>query len=364
MKTADFDYDLPDRLIARRPCPRRDHSRLLCLRRDREPAIRHQRFDDLPRLLRPGDLLVLNRSRVIPARLIARRAGSGGEVEILLLEQREPGLWLAMVRPGRKIKPGERLIVAPRELEADVLAFAGKGERLLRFETPLEWNEALQRHGHTPLPPYILKARKRDREHPERTGLETYPTWEESADRERYQTVYAASHGASVAAPTAGLHFTPELLKRLAEAGVRTIRVELDVGAGTFLPVETDDPAEHPIHAERFRVDKDAAEGIARARSEGRRVVAVGTTVARVLETLATLPQGLGPVQGSTDLYILPGRQFRIVDALITNFHLPRSTLLMLVSALAGREAILAAYAEAVAREYRFYSYGDAMLIE
>ena len=353
MKTSDFDYRLPTELVARHPAALRDHSGLLAIPRQGPLTFGHRRFDELPRLLRPGDLLVLNQSRVIPARLMARRAGTGGKVEIFLIEEREPLVWLALTSPGKKVKPRDRLIVAPKELEAEVLAFVGKGERLVRFSTTLKWGEALERHGHTPLPPYILKARKRDS--PE-AGLE------EPSDRQRYQTVYAAG-GASVAAPTAGLHFTDELLRRCAESGIGLARIDLDVGAGTFLPVESEEPAGHPIHSERFAVSAEAADAILRARGQGGRVVAVGTTVARTLETLASQPEGIRPFQGATSLFILPGFQFRAIDALITNFHLPRSTLLMLVSAFAGRERILAAYEEAIRRKYRFYSYGDAMLI-
>jgi S-adenosylmethionine:tRNA ribosyltransferase-isomerase len=306
-------------------------------------------------LLRAGDLLVLNESRVIPARLMAQRAGSGGKIEIFLLEEREPFLWQTLVRPGKKVKPGDRLIVSPRQFEAEVLEFEGKGERLIRFETKLPWDQALEKFGHTPLPPYILKARKRDLSG---TALE------EPDDRERYQTVYAASRGASVAAPTAGLHFSPQLLSRCEQAGIEFARIELDVGAGTFKPVECDDPGEHSMHTERFRVSAEAARTICEAKAQGRRVVAVGTTVVRVLETLALRPGGIRACESSTDIFIFPGFRFQAVDALLTNFHLPRSTLLMLVSAFAGRERALEAYRVAVDEKYRFYSYGDAMLIQ
>ncbi|MCX7016414.1 MAG: tRNA preQ1(34) S-adenosylmethionine ribosyltransferase-isomerase QueA [Candidatus Sumerlaeota bacterium] len=353
MRTSDFDYALPEALVARRPAERRDESRLLVLPRYGPLELGHRVFHDLPGLLRRGDLLVLNQSRVIPARLIARRAGTGATIEILLLEEREPFRWVALARPGKKAKPGDRLVVAPCQLEAEVEAFAGKGERVIRFHTALSWDEALATWGHTPLPPYILKARRRD------TGK---TEWEEPSDRDRYQTVYAAA-GASVAAPTAGLHFTPELLTQCDAAGIGVARIELDVGAGTFLPVESENPAEHPMHAERFRLGAEAAAAIAQTKAAGGRVVAVGTTVVRALETVAREPEGIRPCAGATNLFILPGFEFRAVDALITNFHLPRSTLLMLAAAFAGRERLLAAYEEAVRRGYRFYSYGDAMWI-
>jgi len=354
LKTADFEYNLPERLIARRPPARRDHSRLMTFRRDGALALEHKRFDALPSLLRPGDLLVLNESRVIPARLMARRDGSGGKIEIFLLKERAPCLWQTLVRPGKKVKPGDRLIVSPRQFEAEVLGYEGKGERLIRFETKIPWDEALEKFGHTPLPPYILKARKRDSND---AGLE------ETGDRERYQTVYASSRGASVAAPTAGLHFSPQLLAECQKAGIEIARIELNVGAGTFKPVETNDPRDHAMHTEQFRVLEEAATAINRAKNQGRRIVAVGTTVVRVLETLAAQPGGIQACDAATDIYIFPGFQFRAVDVLLTNFHLPRSTLLMLVSGFAGRERVLKAYREAVKAEYRFYSYGDAMLI-
>lgn len=354
IRASDFDYVLPPELVARHPSARRDASRLLVMSRDGDTPIRHRHFHDLPEFLRRGDLLVINDTRVIPARLMARRSGTGGAVEIFLIEEKEPGLWLAMVRPGRKIMTGERLVIAPREFEAEVISFAGQGERIIRFHTSLEFSEALRRYGHTPLPPYILKARKE--------AHEDSDVLDSEQDRERYQTIYARE-GASVAAPTAGLHFTEELLRQCKEAGVGLARVELDVGAGTFLPVKTEDVSAHPMHFERYKIGEEAVTLIQSTREHGGRVIAVGTTVVRVLETVATHPEGLRACEGSTDLFILPGFPFRMVDGLITNFHLPRSTLLMLVSAFAGRENVLAAYDEAVREQYRFYSYGDAMLI-
>ena len=355
LRTSDFDYELPDALIARHPAARRDQSRLLVMPRQGELHLDHLHFTDLPSLLREGDLLVVNDSRVIPARLMARRAGSGGIVEILLLEEREPLVWLAMVRPGKKVMVGERLIISPRELEAEVLAFGQQGERLLRFDISLPWHDALEKYGHTPLPPYILKARQHDEGNKE---------LEQPDDRERYQTIYAGAQGASVAAPTAGLHFTPEVLEQCAKRGIGLARIELEVGAGTFLPVKTEDVSQHAMHTERFRVSAEAASRIQETRLRGGRIIAVGTTVVRVLETLAHRPEGIHACEGTTDIFILPGFEFRAIDALITNFHFPRSTLLMLVAAFAGRERVLAAYEQAVRRQYRFYSYGDAMLIQ
>lgn len=354
MKTSDFDFHLPEELVARHPAERRDASRLLVIDRRRD-SVAHKRFSDLPHLLDAGDLLVVNDSRVIPARLMARREGTGGKVEIFLLEEKGPSLWLAMVRPGKKVMPGDRLIVSPRELEAEVIAFEGQGERILRFESSVDFDSALQRHGHTPLPPYILKARKQQESGPE-TELE------QPGDRERYQTVYARQ-GSSVAAPTAGLHFTPELLGECEDKGIALARVELDVGAGTFLPVKTEDPSAHPMHYERYRLGQAAVDQILQTKAAGGRVVAVGTTVVRVLESAAAMPDDLHACDGSTNLFIMPGFQYKVIDALVTNFHLPRSTLLMLVAAFAGRERVLAAYAEAIEHGYRFYSYGDAMLI-
>lgn len=354
LRTSDFDYVLPESLIARHPALQRDQSRLLAMPRRGDLDFRHRHFAELPHLLRAGDLLVVNDSRVIPARLMARRKATGGRVEIFLLEEKAPMTWMAMVRPGKKVMIGERLVVATHEMEAEVLDFGGQGERLMRFESSISFDEALRRHGHTPLPPYILKARRDD--HAGRAELE------EPADRERYQTVYA-TRGASVAAPTAGLHFTPELLRQCEQAGIGLARVELEVGAGTFLPVKTEDIARHPMHSERYRIGQEAVDRIRETRRRCGRVVAVGTTVVRALEAAAASPHGLDACEGATDLFILPRYEFQVVDALITNFHLPRSTLLMLVAAFAGRDRILAAYEEAVREEYRFYSYGDAMLI-
>jgi len=336
--TSDFDYDLPPASIAQEPAPRGE-SRLLVL--DRAGPERHARVRDLARLLRSGDLLVLNDTRVIPSRLYGRSAG-GGKIEILLVEPVGEREWDALVKPGRRARPGARFEIG-EGLAAEVLDKREDGRHRLRFSEPIEPH--LDRLGHIPLPPYIHRP-----DTPE--------------DRERYQTVYARRPGA-VAAPTAGLHFTEELLREIAGAGVEIARVTLHVGIGTFKPVSAERIEEHRMERERYEIGEETAEALRRAREAGRRIVAVGTTVVRTLEGAALT--GGGEVRagdGATDLFITPGFRFQMVDALLTNFHLPRSTLLMLVSAFAGRERVLAAYEEAVREGYRFYSYGDAMLAE
>jgi len=341
--TRDFDFELPAASIAQRPAPR-GASRLLVL--DRMGEERHRTVRDLPRLLRPGDLLVVNDTRVIPARLFGRRAGAagetGGKIEILLTARAGEREWDALVKPGRRARPGT-VIALEEGLTAEVIEKDPAGRHRLRFSEPIEGH--LERIGHVPLPPYIERP-------------------DEAADRERYQTVWARHPGA-IAAPTAGLHFSEELLAELAAAGVERAAVTLHVGIGTFKPVTVDDVADHRMESERWEVPATTAEAIARTRSNGGRIVAVGTTVVRTLESAALAGGGeVLPGSGSTDLFITPGFRFRAVDLLLTNFHLPRSTLLMLVSAFAGRERVLAAYAEAVREGYRFYSYGDAMLAE
>jgi S-adenosylmethionine:tRNA ribosyltransferase-isomerase len=339
--TRDFDYDLPPASIAQEPAPRGE-SRLLVL--DRQGSDRHARVRDLPRLLRPGDLLVLNDTRVIPARLHGRSAG-GGKMEILLLERLADREWEALVKPGRRARPGS-LIRIEEGLAAEVVDKREDGPShryRLRFSEPIEPH--LDQLGHIPLPPYIHRP-----DTPE--------------DRERYQTVFARRPGA-VAAPTAGLHFTAELLQEIEAAGVETARVTLHVGLGTFKPVAAERVEEHRMESERYEIGEEAAGAVRRARTAGRRIVAVGTTVVRTLESAAKAGDGeVRAGSGATELFITPGFRFQAVDALLTNFHLPCSTLLMLVSALAGRERVLAAYAEAVREGYRFYSYGDAMLAE
>ncbi|MBD3368106.1 MAG: tRNA preQ1(34) S-adenosylmethionine ribosyltransferase-isomerase QueA [Candidatus Eisenbacteria bacterium] len=341
VRTSDFDYDLPREMIAQYPSERRDESRLLVLRKDGGP-FEHRRFRDVLEYLRPDDCLVINESRVIPARLVGRKAETGGKVEVLLLEPSADGLWRALVRPGARVADGTTVVFSEdfRAVVESTLEGGKREVRLLAEDDPLE---AVDRVGKVPLPPYI------DRE-------------AEAIDSERYQTVYARVPGA-VAAPTAGLHFTEELLERAVSSGVRVARVILHVGLGTFRPVSSDDPEEHAMDEERYELPVEAADAINGARRAGGRIVAVGTTAVRVLESTADEGGVLRPGSGSTDLFIRPPYRFRAVDALVTNFHLPKSTLLMLVSALAGRERVLEAYREAVATGYRFYSYGDAMLI-
>lgn len=347
MRTSDFDYDLPRELIAQTPVEPRDHSRLMLLDR-RTGETEHHRFYEIGRFLRPGDLLVLNDSRVIPARLRGRRLGSGGAIELLLLRRECDGVWQALVRPGRRLRPGARFEVDG--VEGEVMADADGGTRLVRLSD----EGVIRRAGEMPLPPYIT----------------TQPD-----DPERYQTVYASVEG-SAAAPTAGLHFTPHLLESLAEEGVRFARVTLHVGLDTFRPVKSEEPEKHELHSEWFEVGEEAAREVSLARAEGRRVIAVGTTSVRVLEQAALLSpddgrRAMSPVSGWADLFILPGHRFRLVDGLITNFHLPRSTLLMLVSAFAGvdaepdsgRRLMLSAYREAIGLGYRLFSFGDCMLI-
>jgi len=396
MKTADFDYDLPASLIARRPLPRREDSRLLRL--DRASGdLSHHFFRDLPHLLRPDDLLVLNDTRVFPARLLGRRRPDGGKVEALLLNRDDAASWWALVKPGKKIKEGDRLVFAPGRLEAVVESYGkrGGGKRLLRFEYRGEWWGLLEEIGHTPLPPYVLRARKEDAQLPSAVPLRARESiLDLPEDRERYQTVYAGAERASVAAPTAGLHFSRTVLDELDRCGIERIFIQLNIGAGTFQPIKTDNIEDHPIHEEFFCLSAEAAERLNLARAQGRRIVAVGTTVVRALETAALVAAGKGegifrpettrkgleaawehrpqdtaqvlfvPLRGWTRLLIVPGFRFRAVNALLTNFHLPRSTLLVLVGAFAGVETILRAYREAVQSQYRFYSYGDCMFIE
>lgn len=338
MLVDDFDYHLPEDRIAQDPAPRSD-SRLLVV--DAEGEGRHRRIGSLPDLLAPGDLLVVNDTRVIPARLFARRVPTGGRIELLLAEKIAETEWTCLVKPGRKARPGTRLHLHP-ELEAEVTARGEDGRHTVRFSRPIE--PFLDEIGHVPLPPYIHR--------PDRPE-----------DRRRYQTVFAR-HAGAIAAPTAGLHFTDELMRRLEERGVETARVTLHVGLGTFKPITAELVHEHRMDEERYHLPQATVEAVARTRARGGAVVAVGTTVVRTLEGVAAAHGGrLVAGDGRTSLFIYPGHRFKVVDRLLTNFHLPRSTLLMLVCALAGRERVLAAYEEAVAEGYRFYSYGDAMLV-
>ena len=340
MKTSDFYYDLPPELIAQTPLERRDGSRLLTLDK-RTGETGHGHFYDLPRLLRPGDCLVMNDSRVLPARLLGRREPTAGAAEVLLLVDRGDQVWECLVRPGRKVKPGTRLSFGDGALTAEVLETLEGGNRLIRFDYEGIFLETLERLGKMPLPPYIK---------------------EELNDPERYQTVYSRQVG-SAAAPTAGLHFTRELLDQIQAMGVSLCYVTLHVGLGTFRPVKEDEITDHEMHAEYCMIPQETADIINRTKQTGGRVVCVGTTSCRTIESWAGEDGTLKASAGWTDIFIYPGYRFKVLDALVTNFHLPESTLVMLVSALAGREHILAAYEEAVRERYRFFSFGDAMFI-
>ncbi len=337
-----YDFELPPELIAQQPLPERDASRLLLLDR-RSDSLAHRLFRHLPGLLQPGDLVVLNRSRVFPARLLGRRKG-GGAAEILLVRRREGGLWEALLRPARRLRAGSLVEIASGfRVRVEGAAAPEDASRLVRLLAQgMEPEQAIAHHGHVPLPPYIRRP-------------------DVPLDRERYQTVFARESG-SIAAPTAGLHFTPSLLASLAARGVETATLILHVGPGTFRPVEVPDVRDHRVSPESYEIPEETALAVERAKRAGRRVVAVGTTVVRALES-AWDAGSLRAGGAETALVVTPGFRFHVVDALVTNFHLPRSSLLLLVSAFAGRERVLAAYAEAVAAGYRFYSYGDAMLV-
>jgi S-adenosylmethionine:tRNA ribosyltransferase-isomerase len=354
MYVADFDFELPRELIAQKPPAQRGASRLLMLERQ-SGALQDRHFHELPHLLRPGDLLVVNDTRVFAARLLGRRLPGGGSAECLLLrrvdpEGDDPGsseIWESLVHPGQRLRVGSRLEfgVEPNRIEAEILDRRFHGRRLVRlWSASADLTTMVDALGHVPLPPYIKRA-----------GSDT--------DRERYQTVFARARG-SVAAPTAGLHFTPAILSALAARGVDHTSVTLHVGYGTFQPMRADKVADHQMEAEHFEVTSETANAINRARREGRRVIAVGTTTTRTLESLPIHADSqIVATTGSTELFIRPGHRFRVVTGLITNFHLPRSSLLVLVSAFAGRDQVLAAYRHAIRERYRFYSYGDAMLI-
>ncbi len=345
-RTSDYDYALPPDRIAQTPIEPRDAARLMVLRRDRS-GVEHRRVRDLPDLLAPGDLLVINDTRVIPARVFGRKGRGGGAVELLFLEETESGVWNVLLRARRRPRPGDRILL-PEDANVTVIADGVMGRARVRVCTPTPFFEWIERAGVPPLPPYIRRKRTGDARTAE--------------DRARYQTVYATRPGA-VAAPTAGLHFTPELFERLAARGIGRVAVTLHVGIGTFRPIETDNPADHVMDAERFEIGEAAAARINEVRARGGRIIAVGTTTVRTLETVADENGFVRAASGRASLFIRPPYRFRAVDVLMTNFHLPRSTLLMLVSAFAGRERILAAYAEAIREGYRFYSYGDAMLL-
>ena len=343
MQLNNFDFELPLELIAQRPPEMRSSSRLMHLLLESQ-TVGHHQFQDLPEMLREGDLLVRNETRVLPARLLGSKE-SGGQVEVLLLRQldSERNVWRCMTRSSRPLKEGTR-IDFPAGVIGEILGVVEDGQRLVRFDSPEPFLDVLEKVGHMPLPPYI----RRD---------------DQPADKQRYQTIYARNPGA-VAAPTAGLHFTERTFAALAKRNIDVCGITLHVGPGTFLPVRTDNLLQHRMHAEAYEIPLQAAAQINSARSEGRRIVAVGTTVTRTLEHAVDDKGLLQAGSGETELFIKPGHQFRMVDALLTNFHLPKSTLLVLVAAFAGRDFILRAYREAVDRGYRFFSYGDCMLIE
>ena len=341
MKLTDYDYDLPEALIAQQPCPQRDGSRLMVVDRGTR-KIHHTQFSKIGEFLPTRSLLVINNTKVIPARLIGRKLPTGGKVELLLTRQKEANTWEALVKPGRRVTHGTRLVFEEGVLAGKILAKSSLGLYTVRFKYDGDFQQILARLGKVPLPPYIKREPNR-------------------ADREEYQCVYAKEAGA-IAAPTAGLHFTLELMDKLKRDGIHHVTLTLHVGLGTFQPVKVEDIEAHKMHSEYFALSQTSANQINTAKREGRQIVAVGTTSVRALETAAA-ESSVDPYQGYTDIFIYPGYQFKIVDALVTNFHLPKSTLLMLVSAFAGHEFILKAYQEAIAQKYRFYSYGDAMLI-
>ena len=340
MLKSDYYFELPQELIAQDPLEERTSSRLLVLDK-RTGAVSHHGFREIGEFLRPGDCLVLNDTKVIPARLLGEREGTGAHVELLLLKRSSGDVWETLVRPGKKCRPGTRLTFGDGLLKAEILDTVEEGNRLVRFDYEGIFEEVLDRLGEMPLPPYITH---------------------KLPDRNRYQTVYA-KHEGSAAAPTAGLHFTKELLGRLEGKGIGIAYVTLHVGLGTFRPVKEENVLEHHMHTEHYQVSREAADTINRTKAQGGRIVCVGTTSCRTLESAAGEDGLVRPCSGDTDIFIYPGYRFRVLDALITNFHLPESTLIMLVSALAGREHVLAAYEEAVRERYRFFSFGDAMLI-
>ena len=340
MKTSDFNFELPQELIAQTPIPRRDASRLLVLDKDTGAWV-HRHFYDLPDYLRPGDCLILNNSRVLPARLLGHRLPGGGACEILLLIDRGENTWECLVRPGKKLRTGARVSFGDGQLTAEITEELPGGNRLVHFEYEGIFLEVLDRLGKMPLPPYIK---------------------EELQDRERYQTVYSKEVG-SAAAPTAGLHFTEALLEQIQAMGVNLCYVTLHVGLGTFRPVKAEDITDHEMHSEYCMIPAETARIINQTKQNGGRVICVGTTSCRTIESWAAEDGTLQETAGWTNIFIYPGYRFKVLDGLITNFHLPESTLIMLVSALAGREHVLHAYAKAVEEKYRFFSFGDAMLI-
>ena len=340
MKTSDFNFDLPQELIAQDPLEDRSSSRLMVLNKE-SGEIAHRIFHDITEYLHPGDCLVINDTKVIPARLIGTKEDTGAHIEILLLKRKENDVWETLVKPGKKCKIGTKIVFGEGILTGEVIDIVEEGNRLIQFHYEGIFEEILDRLGQMPLPPYITH---------------------QLQDKNRYQTVYAKYDG-SAAAPTAGLHFTPELLQQVRDMGVEIAEVTLHVGLGTFRPVKETDVLKHHMHSEFYKIEQSEADKINKAKKEGHRVIAVGTTSTRTLESAADENGFLTEKSGWTEIFIYPGYQFKVIDALITNFHLPESTLVMLVSALAGREHVLAAYETAVEEKYRFFSFGDAMFI-
>ncbi len=342
MEVSEFDFELPQRLIAQKPVSHRDQSKLLVLDRGKKD-LRETVFSEITRFLGPGDVLVLNETKVKPARLYGKKHGTGGKVEILLLRPGASDLeWEVLAKPGRRLQPGTFLDFGSREKAGEIIAKKPDGGRVVKFSSSEDLNGAIKEVGQLPLPPYIKKPLEKP---------------------ENYQTVYARKEG-SVAAPTAGLHFTPELLDRIQKIGIEVARVVLHIGYDTFRPVEVEKVQEHEMHREYFEVPQETAELVNKAKGDGRRIIAVGTTVVRTLEAAYSQTEGVCPGSKETDLFIYPGFKFNVVDALITNFHLPRSSLLMLTCAFGGKENVLRAYRYAVKREFRFFSFGDAMFIK
>lgn len=340
MKTSDFYYELPQELIAQDPLEDRSSSRLMVLNKN-NGRVSHKRFSDITEFLRPGDCLVLNNTKVIPARLLGVKEDTGAAVEVFLLKRLDANTWETLVKPGKKLKPGARVVFGDGLLRCEIKDVVQEGNRIVSFEFDGIWEEVLDKLGEMPLPPYITHKLK---------------------DKNRYQTVYAKFEG-SAAAPTAGLHFTKELIKKIEDMGVDIAYVTLHVGLGTFRPVKVDDVANHHMHSEYYIVDQNAADKINRAKANGNRVICVGTTSCRTIESAADENGHIEPTKGDTSIFIYPGYDFKVLDCLVTNFHLPESTLIMLVSALAGKENVLNAYEEAVKERYRFFSFGDAMFI-
>jgi len=338
MKLSDFDYKLPQELIAKCPAEKRDASRLMILHRN-DGKVEHRRFGDIIEYLDPSDILVVNNTKVVPARLMGHKKGTGGEVEILLLRKESENQWNCLVRPGRRLMPGTNVEFKDGQMEAEIVEYRPGGQRLVRFSQAGDFYQTLEQVGQVPLPPYI------DRE-PHET------------DKARYQTIYAKEEGA-VAAPTAGLHFTPELMDSIKSKGIEVLEVLLHVGWGTFKGVEAEDIREHRMDAEYYNISQVVGEKLEKAKIENRKIIAVGTTTSRALESFGQN----GKLSDRTEIFIYPPYEFKMINALVTNFHLPKSTLIMMVSALAGRENVMKAYQEAIRERYRFYSYGDAMMI-